>query len=140
MEEDAETSDDTANYHGHRFIILNLEKAGGSMEDSMVAEATKRFMEEIRKSDIYRDYDFQKNRIKQHPELFAKVQEYRRKNYELQTGAQGDELFDKMEAFEKEHEKLRENPLVDGFLRAEVALCRMVQEIYVQITASLDFE
>ena len=105
------------------------------MEDGIVAEATKKFMEEIRKSD-----DFQKNRIKQQPELFAKVQEYRKKNYELQTGAQGDELFDKMEVFERENENFRKNPLVDDFLRAELALCRMIQEIYVQITAGLDFE
>ena len=110
------------------------------MGDSRIEESIKKFMEEIRKSDIYRDYDFQKKRLKQEPELFAKVQEYRKMNYELQTSAQGDDLLDKMEAFEREHEKFRENPLVDDFLRAELALCRMVQEIYVQITAELDFE
>ena len=45
-----------------------------------------------------------------------------------------------MDAFEKEYEKFRENPIVDDFLRAELAFCRLIQEINVMITEELDFE
>lgn len=110
------------------------------MEDSIVKEATERFVEEIRKSAVYREYDFQKEKIKKQPALFARVGEYRERNYALQTSAQGNELLEKMDAFEKEYEELRTNPLVDDFLRAELAFCRMMQEINVRITAELDFE
>lgn len=105
-----------------------------------MAEATKRFIEEIRESDIYKEYDRQRARIKQQPELFARIQDYRQKNYELQAGAQGDELFDKIIAFEQEYETFRENPLVDDFLRAELAFCRLIQEVNQQISEELDFE
>ena len=105
-----------------------------------MAEATKRFIEEIRESDIYKEYDRQRARIKQQPELFARIQDYRQKNYELQVGAQGDELFDKIIAFEQEYETFRENPLVDDFLRAELAFCRLIQEVNQQISEELDFE
>ncbi|MCH5253980.1 MAG: YlbF family regulator [Lachnospiraceae bacterium] len=108
--------------------------------DSIMTEATKHFIKEIRESDIYKEYDYQRTRIKKQPELFEKIQDYRQENFELQAGAQGDELFDKIVAFEQEYEKFRENPLVDDFLRAELAFCRMIQEVNVQIAEELEFE
>ena len=45
-----------------------------------------------------------------------------------------------MEAFEQEYMKFRENPLVEDFLRAELAFCRMMQEVNILITAEIDFE
>ena len=111
------------------------------MTDSIVAEATENFVQEIMKSDIYREYDLQKRKLKEQPELFERVRDFRQKNFAIQTAdTQGDELFDKMEAFERENEKLRENPLVDSFLGAELAFCRMMQEVNVFIMAELDFE
>lgn len=108
--------------------------------DSIVKEATAYFVEEIRKSDIYKEYNLQKEKLKKQPELFAKVGEFRQKNFALQTSTQGDELFERLDAFEKEYEEFRANPLVDDFLRAELAFCRMIQEVNVWITAELDFE
>ena len=110
------------------------------MIDSTVREATEYFVEEIRKSDIYKEYNLQKEKLKKQPELFAEVAEFRQKNFALQNSAQGDDLFEKLDAFEKEYEDFRANPLVDDFLRAELAFCRMIQEVNVWITAELDFE
>lgn len=137
MEENTETSDDITDYYGS----LTIRKGEGIMEDSIVAEATDNFVQEIMKTDIYREYDFQKRKLKEQPELFEKVREFRQKNFALQTAdAQGDELLDKLEVFEREVEKLREDPLVDNFLSAELAFCRMMQEVNVSIMAELDFE
>lgn len=110
------------------------------MIDGIVREATAYFVEEIRKSDIYKEYSLQKEKLKKQPELFAQVGEYRQKNFALQTSAQGDDLLERLDAFEKEYEEFRANPLVDDFLRAELAFCRMIQEVNVWITAELDFE
>ncbi|MCM1143107.1 MAG: YlbF family regulator [Blautia sp.] len=107
---------------------------------SVVGEVTDKFVAQIKDTDIYREYDLQRAKLKKQPILFEKIKEYRRKNFELQKSAQGDELLDKMLAFEKEYEKFRENPLVDDYLQAELAFCRMIQEVNVQITAELDFE
>ena len=49
-------------------------------------------------------------------------------------------LLDKMEAFEREYEKFREDPLVEEFLDAELAFCRMMQEIDVKLAEAVDFE
>lgn len=110
------------------------------MEDSIVKKATERFIEEIRQSDIYKEYNFQKEKLKKQPALFERVGEFRKRNFDLQSNTQGDDLLAKLDAFEKEFEEFRANPLVDDFLRAELAFCRMMQEVNVQITAELDFE
>lgn len=111
------------------------------MVDSIVTKAAENFVQEIMKTEIYKEYDFQKRRLKEQPELFEKVREFRQKNFAIQTAdAQGDELLDKLESVEREVEKLREDPVVDRFLSAELAFCRMMQEVNVRIMAELDFE
>lgn len=109
------------------------------MENS-IEKATANFIEEIRKSDIYKEYDYEKETLKRQPELFEKVLVYRRENYEIQNNTSEEDMFDRMDAFEKKYEKFLEIPLVDNFLQAEVAFCRMMQEINVRITTELDFE
>ena len=110
------------------------------MIDDIVIKATDGFVREIMKSNIYKEYNFQKEELKKQPELFQKAKEYREKNFALQNSAEGEELLEKLEELEAEFEKFRENPLVDDFLRAELAFCRMMQEVNVRITAELDFE
>lgn len=137
MEENTEASDDITDYYGS----LMIREGEDIMADSIVTKATENFVQEIMKTDIYKEYDLQKRKLKEQPELFEKVREFRQKNFALQnTDAQGDELFDKLDAFERENEKFREDPLVDNFLRAELAFCRMMQEVNVWIMAGLDFE
>lgn len=102
--------------------------------------AAIRFVKSIKETEVYKKYNYQLSKIKEEPDLFAQVNEFRKRNFELQNASQVDELFDKMDVFEKEYEKFRENPLVDEFLTAELAFCRMMQEIDVFITNELDFE
>ena len=110
------------------------------MSDIEIEEATKKFAAYIQESDIYKEYLYQREKIKKQPELYDKVNEYRQKNFDLQIKSDSDELMDIMEAFEQEYAKFRENPMVEDFLRAEVAFCRMMQGINVLLTAQIDFE
>ena len=41
---------------------------------------------------------------------------------------------------ERDLAKFRENPIVDEFLTAELALCRMVQNINWKLIGALDFD
>lgn len=110
------------------------------MLDRSMETAAIRYVKAIKETEIYRKYSFRLKQIKEEPEIFAQVNEYRRRNFEIQNTSQVDELFDKMDSFEKEYAKFRENPLVDEFLTAELAFCRMMQELEVYITKELDFE
>lgn len=110
------------------------------MSGNEIIEAAKVFAKEIKESDVYKDYDYQKEKIKKQPELFQKVCEFRQRNFELQNMEDHGDLYDKIEAFEREYETFRENPLVEEFLAAELAFCRMIQEINMILTTDLDFE
>lgn len=110
------------------------------MSDSEVKEAIRQFADKIMESDTYKEYLYQREKIKKQPELYDKVNEFRQRNFELQNGTNEEELFDRMEDFEKEYEKFRENPLVDDFLRAELSFCRMMQEVDLLLAEAIDFE
>lgn len=110
------------------------------MSDSEIMEATKKFAAVILESDTYKEYLLQREKIKTQPELYDKVNEYRQKNFDIQNESDGEELFDRMEAFEREYAKFRENPLVEDFLQAELAFCRMMQDVNVLLTSEIDFE
>lgn len=110
------------------------------MSDSEVKEAIRQFADKIMESDTYKEYLYQREKIKKQPELYDKVNEFRQRNFELQNGTDEEDLFDRMEEFEKEYEKFRENPLVDDFLRAELSFCRMMQEVDLLLAEAIDFE
>lgn len=102
--------------------------------------ATLKYVKTIKETETYRKYFEQLERLKGCPEKYQKVNEFRQKNYEIQNTTRKDELFDKMDEFEQEYEKFREDPMVDDFLRAELAFCRMMQEVTLYITEAVDFE
>lgn len=110
------------------------------MMENQMKDALNNFVNAIKDTEVFKRYYYQLGKIKKNPELFQKVNEYRQKNFEIQNTCQENELFEKMDAFEREYEKFRDNPIVDDFLRAELALCRMIQEINVFITNEIDFE
>lgn len=110
------------------------------MLDHHMESAAGKFVKAVKDTDAYKGYCYQLEKIKKSPELFEKVNEFRQRNYEIQNTTQVNDLFDKMDAFEKEYEKFRENPIVNDFLQAELAFCRLMQEINIMITEGLDFE
>ena len=92
----------------------------------------------IKNTEIYKNYIIQRDKIKQYPELKAQIDDFRKRNHELQTAPDTD--FAKIDSFEKEYNDFRENPLVDDFLDAELAFCRMIQTANMQITEAINFE
>lgn len=110
------------------------------MLEAQLCKASREYVKAIKNTAVYKNYRIQLERIKKEPELYEQVNEFRRRNYEIQNTSGVDDLFDKIDAFEREYEKFRENPIVDDFLRAELALCRMMQEIDIMLTEELDFD
>lgn len=105
-----------------------------------VDEALEGLLAAIRESEEYLDYRRQREKIDRQPELKEQIYIYREKNFELQNSAQGEELLRRLEEFDKEYETFVENPLVSDFLEAELAFCRMMQDINLRIAEEIDFE
>lgn len=100
------------------------------------------FIDKLKKTKVYQEYEEQKNRIKENPELKQQVDEFRRKSYELQSRNYSENLYDEMDRFQREYEEFREIPQVHDFLSAELALCRMIQKLTAEIAEAVlqDFE
>ena len=101
-------------------------------------ENVNQAVQAIRNTDAYLEYQKQLARVKEQPELKRQIDEFRTRNFELQTSK--DTNFDKLDQFTRENEAFRENPLVSDFLAAELAFCRMMQEIGLYVTDQMHFE
>ncbi len=110
-------------------MVINMGEIDSALEHLITA---------ILNSQEYREYDTQRNRVKQYPELKAQIDEFRKRNFQLQTS--DDNAFDKIDQLEKEYSELIENPLVSGFLDAELAFCRKMQDINLRLTEAMHFE
>lgn len=97
-------------------------------------------IEEIKNTDIYKRYKMQKSVIERYPALVERIDEFRRRSYEIQNSESQEEMFEVMDRFEREYEQFREDPLVNDFLEAELAYCRMMQDIHLKITEAVEFE
>jgi len=100
--------------------------------------ALQQLITEILASDIYHAYDEQRNLVNQDPELKKKIDEFRTRNLELQTNP--GTTLEQIEHFEQEYARFRDNPLVESFLAAELAFCRMLQNINLRLTEAMHFE
>lgn len=103
-----------------------------------VDAAMNKLIDEIKASDKYIEYRKQLELLKANPELKLQVDDYRKRNYEMQMSENLD--FATLARFQEEFKTFRENPLVDNFLAAELDFCRMMQKINFTITEALDFE
>lgn len=106
--------------------------------DENVNQAVEQMVQAIRNTDAYLEYQKQLARVKEQPELKRQIDEFRTRNFELQTSK--DTNFDKLDQFTRENEAFRENPLESDFLAAELAFCRMMQEIGLYVTDQMHFE
>ena len=93
---------------------------------------------EILHSPEYWAYAKARDRVKQYPELKARIDEYRRKNFEVQRCEEA--ALEKLEAFEREYGDFVDDPLVSEFLDAELAFCRMMQQNGNRIMEAICFE
>ncbi len=107
---------------------------------SNVEESVEQLILSIKESELYIEYRKQLERVKQYPELKAQIDEFRARNYELQMLSTSEDVFDKVAQFEMQYEEFRENPLVSDFLEAELAFCRMVQDVNIRLTSAMQFE
>ena len=131
MEEDKAPTYDYAHYYGsvvRRFIMADI---GSSLAQLITA---------VKETQEFHAYNCAKENVKQFPELKAQIDEFRIRNFEIQNLTNESELFYIIEEFEREYESFRENPLVEEFLKAEVDLCRMMQNINTQLTTALEFD
>lgn len=97
------------------------------------------FLEVLKASEAYQDYEYQKERVKRYAGLPEKINEFRKRRFEVQH-YEGDDLFEKIDEFEQEYQNFEDEPIVRDYLAAELEICRRIQEINAAITGVVDIE
>ncbi len=105
---------------------------------SNVDNAIEQMISAITSSEEYRTYAQLLGKVKEQPLLKQQLDDYRARCFTLQGSDDYD--LEKIETFEKEFGDFCAEPLVAEFLEAEVAFCRMMQEIDKKVTEALNFE
>ena len=103
-----------------------------------VEKALENLINTIKTDEVYREYHKELDLLRQSPELKRQVDDFRKRNYDMQMSENLD--FAKLSAFQEEFKTFRENPLVDSFLAAELDFCRMMQNINFRLVEEVDFE
>lgn len=94
----------------------------------------------IKNSKEYQEYWEVKEEVEKDPEKMKNLNKYRTKIYDIQNGSGGDALYYSIDRIEHESEQFRADSVIDKFLAAELALCRMVQEINWTLIEELNFD
>ena len=105
-------------------------------ENRPVDIKTEELVAAVLESEEYKEYLEYLAKIKEQPELYERVCDYRRRNFELQN----DNMFDEVMRFQMENAAIRKNALVNEFLKAELSVCRMLQGITRTISERIELD
>lgn len=104
-----------------------------------IEEALQQFIAVLKETEAFHNYQYQEERIRRVPGLHEKIDEYRRRNFELQNSDAPD-LFEKIDEFEREYETFWEDAMVREYLAAELEICRTVQKINIAVVKAVNID
>ncbi len=88
----------------------------------------------------YRQYVNALQAVKEKPELYQAMNDYRRKNRHVQMYASDETIFDETNHLVEEYEQVLKNDAVAEFLAVEQKVVRMMQQMYVILGNHLEFD
>ena len=95
--------------------------------------------EAVKNSQEYKNYSICKGLLAGKPDLERTVNEIRRQNFEFQNSEDFDDSFDAINDISRRFECVSAEDVANDFLKAELCLCRMVQDICKTIIEDIDF-
>lgn len=105
-----------------------------------VAYKTRALTNEILESEDYIQYRRLQHNIAEDQELYRKINEFRRKSFEIQNKEDNSNLFNELEALRKEYNSILEIGLVIDFFGAEQKICNLMRNVYDTIAETLEFD
>ena len=134
MERNETKTNDYSNHYGSIIDVFRRRKASAYP----VKAAAESLVSAIRQSEVYQTYLSAKEEIMQMPVLKAQMDEFRKRNYELQNLTVN--VLEETEKLQQEFASMLDNAMVRRYLNAENAFCRLIQQVNWQLIEELDFE
>ena len=108
--------------------------------DARLYDDVLSFIECIKDTPEYREYQEKKRKILENPELMEKARELKKKNLEMTMSFEdGKDTVEDLMRFADENEEVFMEPVINEYLLAESAFCRMMREIFTMTMERIDF-
>lgn len=96
--------------------------------------------EAIIESEEYKNYIRCKDEISKNPQLNQAVNDLRKHNFQLQNTDLELDMYEEVVKIFDRYAYIRTNVAANQFLRAELSMCRMIQDIQRTIVENMDFD
>ena len=116
------------------------ESRNQTVELGLIDIKVKEITNAIVESKEYKDYIRNLEIMKKDPELYARVCEFRRRNFELQNTEVDENIYDGVMQFQNENSSIRKIDCVNDFLKSELCICRMLREVNRSIMNEIDLD
>lgn len=117
---------------------------GDNMDDNLeqYMNETVAFANQIKKSEIYKNYIESRKILDSKPNLKAQVDEFRRNTFSIQTAHNYGyyNSYEQMVNLKSGYDELLSNPLVKSFMDSEFRLTQMLWDIFNGIADIIDFD
>lgn len=107
---------------------------------SRVDELAAALSAAILESDEYKHYLAARDEIAKNPQLYMAVNELRKHNFEFQNDSKDVDMYDEVAKMFDKYAYIRTSVVANRFLRAEVSLCRMIQDIQRTVVEQIDLD
>lgn len=131
MEENKAPSYDFTDYYGSIKYMKEVMS---------ILEKTSLLIDTIKQSDIYLEYEAALRELKKSPELKARADAFREENYLAYHAIKDPVSFADFDSLEEERTELAACPQIERYLKAELALCRIIQEIQTRVISAMNFD
>ena len=106
---------------------------------SKVDELASQLAQAILESDEYKNFLECRNEISKNPQLYQAVNELRKHTFELQNSEYAGNMYDEVVKIFDRYAYIRSSILANRFLRSELSVCRMIQDIQHTLVENMDF-
>ena len=131
MEKDEASSDDITDYFGSLEFMREVET---------ILEETSVLIDRIKNTQIYTEYQSALEDLRRQPELKALADTFREEKYLAYTALKEPVSFVCFDSLEEKRLKLAVHPEIERYLKAELALCRILQEVQNRLVLAMNFD
>ncbi|MCD8011680.1 MAG: YlbF family regulator [Lachnospiraceae bacterium] len=105
-----------------------------------IEECTKALTRSIQETEEYQSFQRLRKVADQDPELHQKLNEFRRRVYDVQTSGETLDFYSEQERLGRDAAEFRKNELVDEYLKTELHICRIIQKVAFQVAEAIDLD
>ncbi len=106
----------------------------------MITKTALKLNQIIKESEEYAHYQQTLNKVRENEDLYQVMNEFRKRNFELQSYDDGINRYVEIHNLSLEYEHILQNPVVSEFLIAEQILSRKLENVYEIIADGLELD